>query len=122
VAVLSMLQSIQQLGYKVSGPDEGPLTVKLPLFCSLRVSRVRDGEYTITPFFGLGTRKSATRLLVGFLVLWFLLLLWGREIDQRRGLAILVMLVAAMVYDVYRYVLTEAAITRVWTLLRSKGS
>jgi hypothetical protein len=117
MVTVSPRHTIERLGYKVTGGDGEPLKVKLPLLCSLRVSANENGEYSITPYFGLVRRSTATWTLEVTFVLVFLIILWGDPDNPKLIATALVAMVMGMVHDVYRYVLTEAAIIRIATSL-----
>jgi hypothetical protein len=69
-----------------------------------------------TPYFGLVPRTTATLLTEVSYAGFVLLALWGRTVDPELMSLMLIVLLAGiggMVFDVYRYVLTEFAIMRI---------
>jgi hypothetical protein len=117
MAILSLRRTIQSLGYNVIGADGGPLEVKLPLFCNLHVSVDGHGEYTLAPYFGFIPRTTATWMMQALYLGLFLMVLWMSESDLKLIFTALAVMVGGMAWDVYRYVLTEGAMTRICSRL-----
>lgn len=111
---------LRQLGYDSDDKPWG-LLVRLPLWCGLRVRFEGDGPLRIQPCFGSTPRSIHSWLMP---VLYLLLLVVflqdpGFDVRQMAGLVILVLLGCTL--DICRYVVTEGAMTRIFTCLAAAG-
>jgi hypothetical protein len=97
---------VESLGYRVSRYNDS-FQILLPLWCSVRVGSARGG-LTVEPRFGTISRTVATWLTVLVMLGIWLLSLQGTERDL---LLYGILLILAVVWDVYRYILTEGAMS-----------
>ena len=113
----SLSETLRTLGYRVDDYTLG-FEVRLPLLCSVRV-RTDGQNLDLDPRFGLVSRTAATWVtaLIG-LVLCFSVRAAPPEQLYLPALAGLF----AVVWDVYRYILTEhamATVRQVYLVIRS---
>jgi hypothetical protein len=116
MAAASLHRTIERLGYRVTSAKEQKLEVKLPLFCSLHISSQANGHYAITPYFGYVRRTTATVMTQVIYAGFFLLALWAIRVDAELMWLLFIGIAAVMggmVFDVYRYILTEVAMMRI---------
>jgi hypothetical protein len=105
----SLSEALRALGYRVDEKAHG-FEVRLPLLCSVLVRSQRGENLVLDPQFGLVSRSVATWataliiLVVGFF-------LRAAPPDQLYLAA--VGMLFAVVWDVYRYILTEHAMATV---------
>ena len=102
-----LTEVLESLGYIVRRRGKESFDVVLPLWCSVRV-QVTGGNLKLQPRFGLVSRTVGTWL--NFLgALGALVSAW--ILGDRAFLAIGVLVIASVVWDVYRYSMTEQAMS-----------
>ncbi len=113
----SLSETLRTLGYRVDEKTVG-FEVRLPLLCSVRV-RTDGQNLDLDPQFGLMSRTAATWITaLIILVGWFFVRAAPPDQLYLPALAGLF----AVVWDVYRYVLTEhamATVRQVYLAIRS---
>jgi len=105
-------RTVERLGYRVRhDEDDGTFAVLLPLWCSVRVWTDERGLH-VDPRFGALRRATATWLPIISLLLAAPGLL---RLSDRTLVSLGMLWCVAFIWDVYRYVLTEAAATTIRT-------
>ncbi len=125
---------LEQLGYSVS-EDKSWIVVRLPLFCSVRISH-NSQTFLFDPRFGIAGRSTATWMLfiLAFLMLLSFLLIPDLLVlltEKRSALPFLTLpglrifivcgFILAFIWDIYRYILTEQFITRAQHLVTKEN-
>lgn len=103
----SLPDTLREMGYRLEESSEG-FEVRLPLFCSVRV-RSEEGRISLDPRFGLVSRSAATWGMwsIALIVLLFWFAFERDSADQ--FYVVVLMMFLAVIWDVYRYILTEHA-------------
>lgn len=118
----SVLQYLaQNLGYTVTATSDNSVKIKLPLFCSLQVIRRGDEDYNLIPYFGFFTRTAATWMTL-IIDLLFVASIVLTDSISKYDFAVLALLIMSMVWDIYRYILTEGTMTRIYCHLVNSGA
>ena len=115
-ALLALQRRLQQIGtVAVDNPDH--LEIRLPLFCTVRVSY--DGNrMRLEPYFGATKRGNSTMITTALVAVGIpAIFLTAGATPFTFSLAFLAL--GSRIYEVTRYVLTEATITRVQLLAAS---
>lgn len=121
---------LEQLGYNVK-EDKSWIVIRLPLFCSVRMSHDRH-SFIFDLRFGIASRSTATWMLfiLAFLMLLSFLIIPELVVlltEKRAALPFFTLpglrlfigcgFILAFIWDVYRYILTEQSITRAQHLI-----
>ena len=107
------------LGYDVAVGERG-LKIRLPLMCRVTVA-FHEEAIRLLPEFGLVSRTATTwgTLLMGGILLIVIYTADAGTLTPL-GFGIILLAMGALVWDVYRYVVTESAIMTVRCLLIAK--
>jgi hypothetical protein len=112
---------LRALGYDVAVDDRG-LQIRLSFFCSVWV-HVHDGGVKLRPMFGLVSRTSGNWMtIVGALLTLLFMFSYPTDSHLLQWGCVFLAMVAALVFNVYRFVLTESAASCVRYLLVAKYS
>lgn len=114
--LVSLAQDLRVLGHDANEAG-GRVRIRLPLYCSVTVELDGVGGIRCLPQFGFASRAAATwwtGLGIGLPAAIFSL------VDGSVGIGLLVLWLGALAWDVYRYLLTESAISTARSLIIAK--
>lgn len=117
----SIAEDLRMLGYDVAVGERG-LKIRLPLMCRVTVA-FHEEAIRLLPEFGLFSRTAAT-WVTSLMVVVLLIVVYRAEAGTltQLGFGIVLLAIGALVWDVYRYVVTESAIMTVRYLLIARLS
>jgi hypothetical protein len=111
----TLAEDLESLGYQATH-ESRQVTIRLPLFCSVRVLLHENG-ITLTPMFGAVSRTVAT-FITAALIFAFLVIAAAANANfaVSNGYALVVLSLYIIIWGIYRYVLTESAanVVRYW--------
>ena len=114
----SLKKKLEKLGYKTREHENG-IVIILPLQCSIVVDFEED-KVRCQPKFNKVRRSTATwmNLSVGMLIATVFIFFVNDEL--RLTVFLLWMFLMAGIWDLYRYILTEQMITRIWNFVKEE--
>ncbi len=112
LSITELSNELECFGYKIQKQSFG-FEIFLPLFCSIRIIQKQD-RILLQPCFGYVTRIIATWMSV--IIVLLLAIIMVLPIENLRYFFISCILLQA-IWDVYRYILTENALNRIYYIL-----
>jgi|SRR5581483_11176448 len=122
---LSLVQTLQDLGYSVRNNKDELITVSLPLNCTLRLVIGEYGKRKISVYFGPLPRETSSLLMIVLylsvtvppLIGLAIPRIWTNVSDPRYYIIISALIIMSMIFEGYRYIITECALTRIENIL-----
>ena len=107
-----LVEQLAKNGYEVQNETKSKVVVKLPLFSNLYI-KLNEDSYKIEPRFGLIKRNTAMYLEIIVGLVLTTMIIFRTTISSNLKLGIIYLLVLAVILDIYRWSVTEKAISKI---------
>ena len=111
------MKEVKNIGFEASEVEQSNVILKLPLSTKIYVN-VNEDSFNLEPKFGAFKRKNA--IYIDIMLALFILstMVLNQQFDQYLRLLVLIMFIALVVGETYRYVISQKAIKKIYSIVR----